>query len=438
MTSAIAEPSTHGVGEQCQLLESLLQRLLSNDIIGMNTPENCEKPENIKSHLNKLHQYFRVKGISDEECKVIILFNTLPEEMKFELCGQLEFNSHENDFTWIEKKLLELFNPKESKITPLVKLFACKQKPEQSIREFLAEIRVEGYKLLKDLHPINREEHLIDAFKKGLKNKQLQHALNRVEIDTLDDAYNLVKKEKRSDDGSMLRQVEIIENVDAIEKLQNQMMMVQKQLSYIVAILEKTKPPYSDVLSRQRVDRNERLEGQRAPNWTRTQPRNSQPRNPQSRQQAIQCWTCGQAGHISRFCDKNKCTTCGRFGHVAANCRTRTRPWRFRRMWDDNDGSDWNSNDSEDDASSKACAGLEHRNDTVDAEVHALTIQDDTPKQDSSKKGKQMPKCWAGQRQRCKQYPDEINDLYDYIQGRKPWKKVRLNRADTVITKNHS
>ena len=442
------ENTTHGVSEQCQLLETLLQRLLNKDIIGLNAPENCEKPDNIKPHLDKLRQYFKVKGICNDECKVIILFNTLPEEMKFELCGQLEFNSHENDYMWIEKKLLELFNPKETKITPLVKLFACKQKPDQTIREFLAEVRVEGYKLLKNLDPIDREEHLIDAFKKGLRNKELQHALNRVEIKTLDDAYKLVKKEKKSDDSIMLRQVEMGENITAIEKLQNQMMMVQKQLSYIVAILEKTKPSYADVARRQsiqRVDRNEKMEERRSPNWIRTQPKNQQQRQQQPRQQAIQCWTCNQVGHISRFCDKNKCTTCGRFGHAAANCRTRGRPWRFRQMWDENDVADWNSNDLEDDASSKesirtSAALLEHRNDTIEAEVHALTIQGSTRRKKNNEKKKQMPKMSARQPgpQRCKQYPQEINDLYDYIQGKRSWKKVRLNnKADTLITKTN-
>ena len=109
-----SENATHGVSEhQCKLLETLLQRFLNKDIIGLNTPENCEKPENIKAHLDKLQQYFKLKGVSDDECKVILLFNTLPEEMKFELCGQLEFNCYENDYTWIESKLLESFNPKE-------------------------------------------------------------------------------------------------------------------------------------------------------------------------------------------------------------------------------------------------------------------------------------------------------------------------------------
>lgn len=109
-------------------------------------------------------------------------------------------------------------------------------------------------------------------------------------------------------------------------------------------------------------------------------------------------------------------------------------------MRDENDGSDWNSNDSEDDSTKEtidAAAGWEQRNDAVDAEIHALTLHDDTQWKKGNKRKKQLPKCQKAQRQLFKQYPDEINDLYEYIQGKKTWKKVRLNKTDTVITKDH-
>lgn len=84
---------------------------------------------------------------------------------------------------------MELFNQKESEITTLVK-------PDQPMWEFLSEFRVKEYKLLKNFDPIDREQHLIDAFKEQLRNKELQHALNRVGINTRDDAYHFVKDKK--------------------------------------------------------------------------------------------------------------------------------------------------------------------------------------------------------------------------------------------------
>ena len=38
---------------------------------------------------------------------------------EFELCGILEFEAHNDDYNWIEQKLINLFYPKQSEITPL-------------------------------------------------------------------------------------------------------------------------------------------------------------------------------------------------------------------------------------------------------------------------------------------------------------------------------
>ena len=163
--------ATLGVSEQFKLLESLLQHLLHKN--ALTTPQLCEKKD-IKSHLEKMNQYFKVCGLSAQETKIAILFNTLADDMRFELCGALEFKDHENDYSWIEKRLLEMFTPKESEITPLVKLYSCKQGNAQPIRDFLSEIRIEGYKLLKDIDPEEREKHLIDAFTKRFQSEELR------------------------------------------------------------------------------------------------------------------------------------------------------------------------------------------------------------------------------------------------------------------------
>ena len=206
-----------------------------------------------------MRRYFEACGITAQETKIVILFNTLTDDMRFELCGALEFKENENDYPWIEKKLLEIFSPKESAITPLVKLYACKQGSAQPIREFLSEIRIEGYKLLKDIDPEELEQYLIDAFTKGLQSEVLRSALSRKEIRMLDDAYRLVKKENVAIDTDYIMTMEIknSDQMQEIEKLQNQMLMIQKQLSYIVTILEKTRPinrpSYADVTRKQQV-----------------------------------------------------------------------------------------------------------------------------------------------------------------------------------------
>ena len=102
---------TLGVSDQCQLLEQILQRMLSKETIAV--PQQCDKHE-IKAHLEKLKQYFKVSGISKDETRIIVLFNSLADEMRFELCGQLDFKEHEND-QWIEKNYLNCSIPKSLK-----------------------------------------------------------------------------------------------------------------------------------------------------------------------------------------------------------------------------------------------------------------------------------------------------------------------------------
>ena len=126
-----------------------------------------------------------------------ILFNTISEDMRLEICCQVEFDNNQNDYEWIKGKMIELFHPKESEITPLVKLYAIKQKPHQSLREFLSEVRIEGYKLLKGMNGTEREKRLVDVFSKGLRSDEIKATLNTHEVDTLDDAYRLIKKKKQ-------------------------------------------------------------------------------------------------------------------------------------------------------------------------------------------------------------------------------------------------
>ena len=419
---------TLGVSEQCQLLEQILQRLLSKETIAV--PQQCDKHE-IKAHLEKLKQYFQVSGISKDETKIIILFNSLADEIRFELCGQLDFKEHENDYQWIEKKLLELFHPKESEITPLVKLFACKQRPDQHVREFLSEIRIEGYRLLRDMSPSEREKHLINAFSKGLLNEGLQSALSRMEISTLDEAYNLVKKEKNANkDISYVRKAECgNQQVSAIEKLQNQMNMIQKQLSYIVTILQNTsKPSYAEVIKRSNNDGKDRFI------------RNGEQRNNTFQQQEVHCWTCGGRGHISRVCEQNKCTICGLVGHTSSRCRANGyrnayKSKRFRQMRI-NENTDWNSCDFSDNLSESSHerssdAERKHHEQDVSAEVHAMTIH---PKG----KPRRHSNLNITTKDKRKQYPKDINDFYEYIQGRKAWKNIRFNQTDTLITKGNN
>ena len=84
-----AKGTTHGVGEQAKLLESILQRLLFRDSYGI--PKICGVGDNMKSHLQKMDNYFTSCGIENKEAKTTVLLNSISDDMQLELCGLIDF-----------------------------------------------------------------------------------------------------------------------------------------------------------------------------------------------------------------------------------------------------------------------------------------------------------------------------------------------------------
>lgn len=420
--------TTHGVGEQFKLLESLLQQLLQKDAI---TPPQITNKKDIKTHLEKVGQYFKVCGITTEESKIAILFNTLSDDMRFELCGALEFKAHENDYPWIENKLLELFNPKESEIAPLVKLFHCKQGTNQTVREFLSEIRIEGYKLLKNIDPEEREKHLIDAFTKGLLSEELRSALGRKKVGTLDEAYRLVKKERQTNEIDYVRKIEAkTDHSNEIEQLQNQVLMVQKQLSYIVAILERTadhRTTYADMTCAKRR-KDEMVQNPPFLQQVPTQQRQQFP-SQQRNNGTTQCWNCGLNGHIARFCRANKCSSCGRFGHAAQNCRSKGKPRRLRRMWEDKGAEEWETDITDEPLSDVSSQEKDTRGVHDIPEVCALTIHARNTKAVTTMEKRKVMK--------EKRYPQYITEMAEYVEGRRSKKDTLFPKEETLIEDNY-
>ena len=182
----------------------------------------------------------------DDETKTIVLLYFITKDMQMELCGLLEFQTTKTIINGYQKMIV-LYHPKESELSPYVKLFSHKQKMNQTTRDFLAEIRREGYRLLKDLDPGEREERMIEAFCDGLYNEEVRKALRHRRLITLEDAYNLIKREKTAEQteehGGAIRRVaadvsrDKHQQLTEIEKLQNQVAMTQKQLNHLISLV---------------------------------------------------------------------------------------------------------------------------------------------------------------------------------------------------------
>ena len=315
------DSTTSGVAEHTKLLESLFHRLLYRDTVGL--PRQCVVGDDMKRHLEKMEKYFKSCGMVDEETKTTVLLNSIEEDMQMELCGLLEFHAHQHDYGWVAAKLVELYHPKQSEISAYIKLFSHKQKRDQSTREFLSEIRREGYRLLKELKPEDREEKMIAAFCGGLYmyNEDVRKALSHREIKTLEEAYNLIKQEKNTDEEYVLRRMlpNDASQPTEIEKLWNQVAMMQKQLNHLISIVQSdkananTKRSYAQVVmtSGNGVERDDANVPIRKPEREKNNARNNYRQVRPNPRMDSRCYNCKDRRHLARNCP-HPCFVCGR------------------------------------------------------------------------------------------------------------------------------
>lgn len=448
MPAGTPSTSTLGVVGIEKQLEVILSRILNKDAVGV--PKQCAKNDDIKSHLMHINDYIRACGIEKTDTKIAILFNSLCEEMRDELCGLLEFSKHENDYEWIAKTLLELFQPKETELSILIKLFSCRQSANQSTREFLAEIRRVGYRLLKDLSPEERETHMIKAFTRGLYHKEARDALGQITLNSLDEAFKLIKKEKSTDPSKVVRANDLClvkgvgeETANDIQKLQNQMSVIQKQLAHIVTVLEQSiaapirRATYAEATKRAPVLQ-----------------RQSQYPNPAagvgprpyaaSFSKPIECWQCGKTGHIARFCRQNLCQRCGKSGHNTSQCQRYRQKRQIRRL-EDVENSWSNDNDSSaGDLESESTSTMENErrgknSHEIQAQLHSLTVENESEIETCLHALTIHPAVLNRSRvirnsRRKKVYPDEINEMCEYIEG----KRKKPTSPPTLISDTHS
>ena len=427
--------TTHGVSEQNKLLEAIVHKLLFRDAYEI--PKIVEAV-NIKSHLDKMKHYFATCGMTSasDEAKTTVLLNSISEDMRSELCGILEFHEKQDNYEWIATKLIEMYHPKESKLSPYVKLFAHTQKHNQTTRDFLAVIRREGYKLLKMLDPQEREKYMIEAFCAGIYNADIRKALRKREFDTLDEVYGLIKKEKSpgQDEDGLLRMMvskKTQEQVSDFEKLQNQVTMMQKQLAFIVSILQsddRRKVPSEKAPRRQSYAQ---IAAKNIPGRINNrQPPIRQRENYRERVQgAITCYCCGREGHIARMCDI-RCAVCGRQGHKANRCYTRqSSRQRNVRLLEEEHDNDW----IEDDISSDTFTSTDHN--LEEAEQQDIPCVN-TIRTESKAVVPMKPILQRGQAgyktKKPKSYPEDVERWADFVEGR------TNKKPKTLISNNHS
>lgn len=315
-------PSLSSTGDED--VKQLLTTLLRKELI--QRPPPYRRGLDIDNHLSKMDHFFKSICVSDSETKISILCTTLEDDVYAELCCQSDY-SDLKDYDWICNKLKKIFKKKESDASPLIKLLDIKQKDGQSTREFLSEIRIEGFKLLKNLSVTEREKQLVIAFTEGILNEKISIAVKALQPKNLEAAYKLVKEEElhNKEQNYFSRKIECSDNEiksecnekyeDEIKALRNEILLMRKQINSLLSMVVKNKNVNTS-------------------SGTRYQQANKPIKN-SWQQNNVRCYNCEREGHLARNCTQPiKCKICGMNNHLTKFCR-KDKQNRFRFLNDE-------------------------------------------------------------------------------------------------------
>ena len=291
-----------GDEDQTGILKQLLSTLLRKDTV--EKPLIYSAGGNILTHFNRVEDYFKSIHVTDDETKCALLFGLLSENINAELKCLPEYKTTQ-PYSWIKQQLIKLFG-RQSEVTPLVKLLDTKQKDGQSRREFISELRIQGYYLLTDKDSNEREKLLVDAFLNGIMNKNLSIALTSLKPKTLDDAFKLAKKENNYSEENketVLRYFQpndkIVNNQLGVEikSIQQDLIVLKNQINILLNYVTNSRD------KNQNLTQNRQYEQRRYYNEKMPQKRR-QYFNPllNKNRDKITCFKCQRPGHIARFC----------------------------------------------------------------------------------------------------------------------------------------
>lgn len=341
-----------GDGEKFSDMENLLRTLLQKELI--DKPPHFSVGENIILHIEHMEEFFTAINVTDEDTKLAMLSRSLSDRALKELKCLPDYNT-ERDYDWVTSALTKLFKTKESDLSPVLKLLETKQNNGQSIRDFISELRVEGYSLLEGYSAEDRESMLVNAFINGLINQNLAVALRARSPKTLDEAFKLIKQDESNfnqNNDSNLRLVKhsnlsnTIDNKDnkcliEILSLKNEVSSLKHIVTNLVSLLSRqnslSKTHSFNTATNMRYKNNDGIEHyNNFPNkFTSTVNRtfNTPNKNFNSANKTFNtpnrrfmgnCFNCGKPGHLARFCNKIKSASYRQIFHSACSSKSST------------------------------------------------------------------------------------------------------------------
>ena len=277
---------------QSKLLEVILNRILKKD--SAKTPKTFEEGDDAVQFLKCMDVFMRQLEIS-EETQADFFIEYLEEDVQCFLKSQWGYTQNQKSFEWLKETFLKLYGRKKSDISSWMKLFGIRQKDGQSTKEFMKEVRIRCFKELPELTSEEREPKTLQVFINGLMNDRAQKALKVLQPKTLDEAFEMIKKECVTQE--MSATVNVLAENDEIRMLRDEVSELNKR---ITSLQETVK-----------MLQQERQSSQ----WKG----DNRTRNPVK--ETSGCWNCGSSSHILRDCKKSRsCKKCNKKGHIDKFC----------------------------------------------------------------------------------------------------------------------
>ena len=156
-------------------------------------PRAFSKGQNLSFHIRSVKRF--LKNIkAPPEYHLAILVNSLDEECQLQLFAHPEYQEEDADVDFICDLMSKIFEEEKAMLPKLVHLMEVKQESDETFSQFLARIRVEGYKMMGDERKEENERYILSAFINGLRNKTITKVIETLKPENSEEALKIARK----------------------------------------------------------------------------------------------------------------------------------------------------------------------------------------------------------------------------------------------------